>query len=132
MWKIHNSVLDRLGATHFLTLREPCLGPDPYFGNHCFWRCWMQRTRLFPFLVRSGYNHRCAMRAVGKRGFCSMHSHWVLKCYKGLTEGDSRIHERKGQTEECTWNTEGKWFYTKLLDNMKLQNPKAFYWIWQP
>jgi len=27
--KIHNSVLDRLGATHFLTLR------DPYFGNHC-------------------------------------------------------------------------------------------------
>jgi len=33
--KMHNSGLDRLGATQFLTLRNPCLGRDPYFGNHC-------------------------------------------------------------------------------------------------
>ena len=32
--KIHNSGLDNLGATHFLTLRHPCLGFYPYFGNH--------------------------------------------------------------------------------------------------
>jgi len=24
-----------------------------------------------------------------------------------------RIHKREGQTEECTWKTESKWFYTK-------------------
>jgi len=34
MLKIHNSVLDGLGATHFFTLRDPFLGGDPYFGNH--------------------------------------------------------------------------------------------------
>ena len=27
-------VLDRLGAIYNLTLRDPCLGRDPYFGNH--------------------------------------------------------------------------------------------------
>jgi len=31
--KIYNSGLDRLGATHFLTLLRH-LGFDPYFGNH--------------------------------------------------------------------------------------------------
>jgi len=25
--------LNHLGATHFSTLRDPCLGRDPYFGN---------------------------------------------------------------------------------------------------
>ena len=30
-----HSGLDRLGATHFLTLRHHCLCFDPYFGNHC-------------------------------------------------------------------------------------------------
>jgi len=34
--KIYNPDLDRLGATHFLTLCGPCLGHDPYFGNHCY------------------------------------------------------------------------------------------------
>jgi len=34
--KIHNPDLDPLGTTHFLTLCGPCLGHDPYFGNHCF------------------------------------------------------------------------------------------------
>jgi len=33
--KIYNPGLDRLGALHFFTLCEPCLGRDPYFGNHC-------------------------------------------------------------------------------------------------
>ena len=28
--KIHNSGLDHLGSTHFLTLRHPYLGSDPY------------------------------------------------------------------------------------------------------
>jgi len=32
--KIYNSRLDRLCATHFLTLLHPYLGFDPYFGNH--------------------------------------------------------------------------------------------------
>jgi len=32
---IYNPGLDRLGATNFLTLCDPCLGRDPYFGNHC-------------------------------------------------------------------------------------------------
>ena len=32
--KIYNSGLDRLYATHFLTLLHPSLGFDPYFGNH--------------------------------------------------------------------------------------------------
>jgi len=26
--------LDRLSAAHLLTLLHPCLGFDPYFGNH--------------------------------------------------------------------------------------------------
>jgi len=30
--KIHNPSLDRFGATHFLTLRDPCLGFDPKFA----------------------------------------------------------------------------------------------------
>jgi len=34
--KIYNPGLDRLGATHFLTLCDPCLGRDPYFGNHWY------------------------------------------------------------------------------------------------
>jgi len=32
--KTHNSGLDRLDATYFLTLRQPCLGSDPYFVKH--------------------------------------------------------------------------------------------------
>jgi len=31
--KIYNPGLDCLGATHFLTLCDPCWGRDPYFGN---------------------------------------------------------------------------------------------------
>jgi len=33
--KIHNSGLDCLSMTQFLTLRNAGLGHDPYFGNHC-------------------------------------------------------------------------------------------------
>jgi len=33
--KIYNPGLDRIGVTHFFTLCDPCLGPDPYFGKHC-------------------------------------------------------------------------------------------------
>jgi len=32
--------LDYLGATHFLTLRHPCLGFDSYFVNH-----WARSTK---------------------------------------------------------------------------------------
>jgi len=35
--KIYNPGLDRLSATHFLTLRYPYLGFDPYFVNHRHW-----------------------------------------------------------------------------------------------
>jgi len=28
--------LNHLGATHLSTLRDPCLGRDPSFGNCCF------------------------------------------------------------------------------------------------
>jgi len=34
MLKICNPGLDRLGATHFLTFRNPYLGRDTYFGGH--------------------------------------------------------------------------------------------------
>ena len=33
-WYIHNPSMDHLGATHFLTRRDPCLDFDPYHGNH--------------------------------------------------------------------------------------------------
>jgi len=32
--KIHNSVMDRLGMAHFLTLRHCYFGYDPYVGSH--------------------------------------------------------------------------------------------------
>jgi len=32
--KIYSPDLNRLSATHFLTFRDPCLGRDPYFGEH--------------------------------------------------------------------------------------------------
>jgi len=31
--KTNNPGVDRLGATHFLTLRDPCSGFDPYLGT---------------------------------------------------------------------------------------------------
>jgi len=31
--------LNQLGATHFSTLRDPCLGGDPYLGNR-----WIRGT----------------------------------------------------------------------------------------
>jgi len=34
-WQLYNPGLDRLGATHLLTLRDPYLGRRPYFGNYC-------------------------------------------------------------------------------------------------
>jgi len=30
------------------------------------------------------------------------------------------MHKREGQTEDCIWKTEGKWFYTKLPHKYKL------------
>ena len=37
--KICNAWLDRLGVTQFLTLRDPCLDRDPYFGKHSCATC---------------------------------------------------------------------------------------------
>ena len=34
--KIFLTDLNHLGATDFLTLRDPCLGRNPYFKNHCY------------------------------------------------------------------------------------------------
>jgi len=52
--------VDRLGATHFLTFRNPSLGRDPYFGNHCYTGineqlCW---SLLSTELCSSGRLHR--------------------------------------------------------------------------
>jgi len=38
--EIRNSSLNHLDATHFLTLRHPCLGFDSYFVNH-----WARLTK---------------------------------------------------------------------------------------
>jgi len=38
--EIRNSCLDHLGATHFLTLRHPCLGFEQYLVNH-----WARSTK---------------------------------------------------------------------------------------
>ena len=54
--KISNSDLDWLGATYFLTHRDPCLGCQPYFRNHCWNRLlfWSNKSRDKFLLSRNG------------------------------------------------------------------------------
>ena len=46
--KMYNPGLDRRGATHFFTLRDPFMGRDPDIGNHCsmIWIYLCQRRDL--------------------------------------------------------------------------------------
>jgi len=41
MLKIYISGLNRLCPINFLTLYDPCLGRDPYFGNHWSKPIWL-------------------------------------------------------------------------------------------
>ena len=45
---------DRLGATHCLTLRDNCLGRDPYFVNHCLKKIRKGCNDLVPELHNTG------------------------------------------------------------------------------
>jgi len=51
-----------MGTSLLITQRD-IVQSSPCFSKHGFvrglWRSRMQCTRLIPFLVRSGHNHRC-------------------------------------------------------------------------
>jgi len=62
------------------------------------------------------------VQSVGARdgGACTRRVFGFEKCIKWRLWADSRIHQREGQTEECILKTEGKGFYTKLVDKYKI------------
>jgi len=80
--EIYNPGLNRRGATHFLPLRDSCLGRDPSFGNHWIrqWRWmivvkqkeWTQlmfnaSVKVFSFLNRTLHKSKKNSRSVAKQ-----------------------------------------------------------------
>ena len=48
--KIYSPGLNRLCPAHFLTLHDPCLGRDPYFGDHCLTALLASTSLHFTFI----------------------------------------------------------------------------------
>jgi len=102
--KIYNSGLDRLCATHFLTLLHTPLGVDPYFWNHwarstnqplccCVTLRW--QVGLFLNSMQSLSTNRLSLRFRKYTTAFTLRVDWVGQTYAGLFRGMYNFPELK-------------------------------------